>query len=559
MRTLAATRTRRLAAGASVIAAAAVARLFQGDLGGRVRSSARLVRGRVRRAGAPGVHAGRLCPIRAVAGTLAVILSSLWTSVGTATAFGIPTAHTWHVVQADLRAARPLLGQFAVPLHSRPRTRVPGGDGLWRGGLLASVLLRASDNRDRLYPGLALLGPLGLLAFACSQSTAGSMAVLVVLFVAAAALTLTTARAAPAQPTHGNRGGAWASSGRTDRVHHGGGRPRGGGGDASAKGSRVLGSRAWRRRAADRGVADLESGLGRGARRQRRACSRRTAATAPIGRSPSSTSCATACGFPIRARRRRRTAPPRARQSRPARPRARAREQVLHASDSPDDRTRKPDLASAPGDGLAGGNDGHVDGRGRRLAHPDDVGAAATLTLSAPPVTQPGVTRRQCARRGRPAVPRAGRDRAARPSTEHRRRWPDPSRSAPRVHSPRPSSSSTGSAPASFTTPSILRRPQRAPIRWSAFSPRPVRAAVEQFAGAYVALARSLGLPSRVVVGFTSGRYSGPGEVSVRGADAHAWPQVYLGLDAPGGCPSSPHRNNPAVKWPPRAWWVPPA
>ena len=33
----------------------------------------------------------------------------------------------------------------------------------------------------------------------------------------------------------------------------------------------------------------------------------------------------------------------------------------------------------------------------------------------------------------------------------------------------------------------------------------------EQFAGAFVVLARSLGLPSRVVVGFTAGRYSGPG------------------------------------------------
>jgi transglutaminase-like putative cysteine protease len=54
----------------------------------------------------------------------------------------------------------------------------------------------------------------------------------------------------------------------------------------------------------------------------------------------------------------------------------------------------------------------------------------------------------------------------------------------------------------------------------------------EQFAGAYVVLARTLGLPSRVVVGFTAGRYSGPGEVSVRGADAHAWPQVYLGPNA---------------------------
>jgi transglutaminase-like putative cysteine protease len=54
----------------------------------------------------------------------------------------------------------------------------------------------------------------------------------------------------------------------------------------------------------------------------------------------------------------------------------------------------------------------------------------------------------------------------------------------------------------------------------------------EQFAGAFVVLARSLGLPSRVVVGFTAGHYSGPGQVTVTGADAHAWPQVYLGQQA---------------------------
>ena len=112
--------------------------------------------------------------------------------------------------------------------------------------------------------------------------------------------------------------------------------------------------------------------------------------------------------------------------------------------------------------------------------------------------------------------------RASRPS-------PDRSRPGPRVRSRRPNCWSTGSAPASFTTRSIHRRPYRAPTRWSASSPRPEPAAVEQFAGAYVVLARSLGLPSRVVVGFTAGRYSGPGEVTVRGADAHAWPQVYLG------------------------------
>jgi transglutaminase-like putative cysteine protease len=53
----------------------------------------------------------------------------------------------------------------------------------------------------------------------------------------------------------------------------------------------------------------------------------------------------------------------------------------------------------------------------------------------------------------------------------------------------------------------------------------------EQFAGTYAAMARSLGIPSRVAVGFT------PGEVDARdptlyhvlGRYAHAWPEVYLG------------------------------
>ena len=52
----------------------------------------------------------------------------------------------------------------------------------------------------------------------------------------------------------------------------------------------------------------------------------------------------------------------------------------------------------------------------------------------------------------------------------------------------------------------------------------------EQFAGAYAALARSLGLPSRVAVGFTPGEQAEdePGTYIVRGANAHAWPEVYF-------------------------------
>lgn len=54
----------------------------------------------------------------------------------------------------------------------------------------------------------------------------------------------------------------------------------------------------------------------------------------------------------------------------------------------------------------------------------------------------------------------------------------------------------------------------------------------EQFAGAYGVLARSLGIPTRLVVGFTAGQAGPDGTFTVTGADAHVWPQVYLGPDA---------------------------
>jgi transglutaminase-like putative cysteine protease len=51
----------------------------------------------------------------------------------------------------------------------------------------------------------------------------------------------------------------------------------------------------------------------------------------------------------------------------------------------------------------------------------------------------------------------------------------------------------------------------------------------EQFAGAYAVLARAIGLPTRVAVGFTSGVRDPAGQTVVRGIDAHVWPEVLLG------------------------------
>ena len=52
----------------------------------------------------------------------------------------------------------------------------------------------------------------------------------------------------------------------------------------------------------------------------------------------------------------------------------------------------------------------------------------------------------------------------------------------------------------------------------------------EQFAGTYAAMARAVGIPARVAVGFTPGDedVSTPGLYHVKGLHAHAWPEVFI-------------------------------
>jgi len=50
----------------------------------------------------------------------------------------------------------------------------------------------------------------------------------------------------------------------------------------------------------------------------------------------------------------------------------------------------------------------------------------------------------------------------------------------------------------------------------------------QQFATAFAALSRSLGYPTRVVVGFLPGESRREGEYTVRGIDAHSWPEVFF-------------------------------
>jgi transglutaminase-like putative cysteine protease len=65
----------------------------------------------------------------------------------------------------------------------------------------------------------------------------------------------------------------------------------------------------------------------------------------------------------------------------------------------------------------------------------------------------------------------------------------------------------------------------------SAFLRGSKRGYCEQFAGAFAAMARAIGIPSRVAVGFTPGVQDSedPNLYRVRGIHAHAWPELYLG------------------------------
>ena len=516
---------------ASVIAAAAVGRLFEGDLGGRVLGPL-LVSAAVGSAVPAFLASVRApLPVRAVAGTVAVILTSLWTAIGTATTFGLPTGHTWHVVQTDLRAARPLLSQFALPFPPAPGLVFLAAMACGVVALLASVLLRASDNRDRLYPGLALVCPLGLLAFACSQSTPGSMAFLVVLFVVAGALTLMAARPPDAADRRSDTGrGRRVSTAAALTACTMAGvllaavlvGPNAGGVGSAGPGvapAVPLSAESLTSNLLSVEVHDANDVLFQATSRYRTYWQ---VAVLNVLRNgvwvPDAGTQAAAQGST-----RSPAAPPS-----PTGTVSPGREDFTTA-------VRIQSLASRilpvpPGTVSVAGTPATLTGVGAVVPTPTTSGQQYT-TVSAPPVTDPaslGGTASVAAdppalvqaETALPALPpsigalaRSITDGEQQPLAEAEllTNW---FRSGRFHYTLQPAATPAGTDPlVDFLTQTRS-------------------GSCEQFAGAYVVLARVLGLPSRVVVGFTAGRYGGPGEVSVLGADAHAWPQVYLGARA---------------------------
>jgi transglutaminase-like putative cysteine protease len=529
----------------SVIAAGAVARLFEGGLGGPALAPL-LVTAAVGCA-VLSLLAFTSVPvaIRAVAGTVAVILTSLWTSFGNATWFGVPTARTWHALVPQLRAARPLVSQFAVPLHPTPGLVFLAAVGCGEVALLASVLLRVGDDADvdvdrRLFPGLALLGPLGLLTFACSQSTPNSMVLPVSLFVVAGALTMVAARASAAYASsHPSAGSApqphnpqrhnprrWVTPGVLTAATVA----------AVVLVATLVGSEAAGSSGA--GVAPAVPLTAESLTSKLLSVEVRDADVVLFqARSPVRTYWQVAVlddlhnGVWV-----------------PDAQTQRAIQHLGHAGSVPSTGSNvatsgrqlvKSDVTISgltsrllpvpPGTFALSGSDAAL----------TDVGAVATSatvpgvqysTISEPPVTDPqtfgngpdAADPRDLVQANTALPPlspsigllarsiTSGAD-GPLAETEELTNW---FRSGQFHYTLDPPANPPGTDPlVSFLTQTRS-------------------GTCEQFAGAFVVLARSLGLPSRVVVGFTAGHYSGPGQVTVTGADAHAWPQVYLGQQA---------------------------
>ncbi len=70
----------------------------------------------------------------------------------------------------------------------------------------------------------------------------------------------------------------------------------------------------------------------------------------------------------------------------------------------------------------------------------------------------------------------------------------------------------------------------------------------EQFAAAYAVMARMVGLPSRVAVGFTQGDLGADGRYHVLGLDAHAWPEVHIGSAGWVSFEPTPGRGQPGAQ-----------
>jgi transglutaminase-like putative cysteine protease len=501
----------------SLIAAASLTRLLQGGLGGPATGPV-LVAAAVGST-VPALLAARRAPValRMLVGTLAVGLVSLWTSAPGSTTFGLPTARTWHELARQLRLAHPILVAFALPLRSTPGIVFLSALLAGLVSVLASVILRSSDRTMPLYPGLALLCPVAILALISSQSASASLALPLASMATVVAITLAVAQPAPVRMPEGAVRTAWLSptivlsvavviAVTLTALSFGGSGSATGSAPGAGSGPPVpptelsLTSHLVALEVDDANVVlfhahstyptywqvavlnVLRNGV--------------WVASTPAGSSTRSAA--------------------------PAAPAAtfRATVEVAHLS------TRL--LPVPPGtEAVTGVPTESPTGEGVKVVHRTKSGQRYA-TVSALPDNDPALlagggsvsTYPQALVRAEvalPALPASVKELARRVTAAALTPLGQAEALVNWFRSGRFRYTFDPPAPAPGADPLV------------SFLTQTRAGTCEQFAGAFTVLARTLGLPTRLVVGFTAGRRTGPDEVVVNGGDAHAWPQVYLG------------------------------
>ena len=200
------------------------------------------------------------------------------------------------------------------------------------------------------------------------------------------------------------------------------------------------------------------------------------------------------------------------------------------------DRGPRPDLAAgrvrAPGDQL--GHAGPLRRGVRARSSSTPTSRPPTTPTTASPSALPQLRRRRSSPRRRATIPST--------IAEH---LPRPPGRLPRLGARRWPSEVTGGSASAYeavaATAELLPRPSSPTTSTSGpghsdqaieqFVLELRRGYCEQFAGSFAAMARSLGIPARVAVGFTPGDAdpADPTLYRVRGENAHAWPEVFLG------------------------------
>jgi transglutaminase-like putative cysteine protease len=499
---------------ASLIAAASLTRLLQGGLGGPATGpvlAASAVGSTV-----PALLAGRRAPValRMLVGTLAVGLVSLWTSSPGSTTFGVPTARTWHVLAQQLRLAHPILVAFVLPLRSTPGIVLLSALVAGLVSVLASVILRSSESAAPLYPGLALLCPVAFLALISSQSASPSLALPLAAMAMAVAVTLAAAQPAPERTPGAAARTAWVSptvvlsvavaiAVALTALSLGARSSATGSASGAGPGSPVpptdlsLTSRLVALEVDDADVVlfrahsttptywqvavlnVLRNGVW-------------VAGSTPEGSTGSTAPPATFSATVDVARLSTRLLPvPPGTQAVTGLQTKGVTGEGVEVAQRTTSGQRYATVSAVPDNDpalLAGG--------GPVTTYPQAL-VQAEVALPALPASVKETARRVTAAAATPLG-----------QAEALVNWFRSGRFRYTLDPPAP-------APGADPLVSFLTRTRAGTC--------------EQFAGAFTVLARTLGLPTRLVVGFTAGRRTGPDDVVVSGADAHAWPQVYLG------------------------------